>query len=703
MLDLVGNCVPPSCPDPTVQTATGITVSAADLGWTENGTATAWEIEYGNAGFVLGTGTLLPAGTNPFNLSGLSSGTSYDWYVRADCGGLYSNWVGPHNFSTLVANDDCSGAVAVLCGSITSGTTVGAALDTEVDCPMPLTAPGVWYAFVGTGAMVSADVCTASYDTKLYVYTGTCGSLTCVDGNDDYCSTRSRVDWFAENGTTYYILVHGYSTNTGTFDLTVDCTDPVSATWIGGDGSYQDPNPQEDWFGADNWDVADVPGVGTDVTLPAGLTYYPTIDREARANNLSIGSDASGTATILDYGYLAMYGTGSVDLYFSGNDIDWHLVSSPITTAQAGVFMDMYLQSFDNNTYVYSEIIDETTPLDVMTGYAAYSTLGATNTVNFSGNINFGAEGQAINPGFDSYNWNLLGNPYPSAINWDAVTIPVNMTNEVHYIEAATGNDLSYVQGVGGTGSQIIPPMQGFFVSALGVDNLIFDDAVRTHGGGGIYKDSNPQLVVLEAAGENFTDQTWIHFNENAGEEHDGQYDAYKRISTSNPQLPQIYSTTPGGVMMSVNGMPEVQSIPVGFKTIESGVFTISAIETGEFTELYLEDLITGTVTNIYESDYSYTYTLGDQPNRFILHFSPLAIGDLDVSDINVFSYDKEVYVKVPENTNGEIIVYNMMGQEVVSTTITDVLNVITLENSAYYVVTVVSNESVVTKKVFVK
>ena len=62
-----------------------------------------------------------------------------------------------------------------------------------------------------------------------------------------------------------------------------------------------------------------------------------------------------------------------------------------------------------------------------------------------------------------------------------------------------------------------------------------------------------------------------------------------------------------------------------------------------------------------------------------------------------------DVYVSVPANTKGDIVVYNLMGQEVARTIITDVLNKVTLNKSAYYVVKVMSNESVVTKKVFVK
>ncbi len=677
-----------------------------DITLTNTGTWVGLFVYEGCAPFTTCVGSDTQSGGNP-SLAGVSLTAGTTYYI------VISSWPSPQSTAYDLDIDvcagpqpgeDCATAFPINCGDVVSGSTLGASNSAIPDCQTYAnTAPDFWYTFTGTGQMISADLCGSAYDTRISVFEGSCASLVCVDGNDDYCGLQSRVDWWAESGVQYFIMVHGYNTASGAYTLALDCTDPATATWIGGDASYLDGNPLEDWFGADNWDVQDVPGVGTDVILPAGQTYYPTIDREARANNLSIGSDASGTATILDNGFLAMFGTGSVDLYFSGNDIDWHLVSPPITTANAGVFTGMYLQSFDNLTYNYIEIIDELTPLDVMTGYAAYSTLGVDNTVNFAGNINFGVEGQAIGLGADAFNWNLLGNPYPSGIDWEMVTIPVGMTNEVHYIEAATGNDLSYVQGVGGTGSQNVPPMQGFFVSATAPDNLVFDDAARSHGGGGIYKDANPMLVVLEATGENYTDETWIHFNENAGEEHDGQFDAYKRISMSNPELPQIYSTTPGGVMMSVNGMPEIQSVPVGFTTIESGVFTISAKETGEFAELYLEDLFNGTVTSLVGNDYNFTFDTGDEPNRFILHFSPLAIGDLEVSDINIFSFDKEVYVTVPEFTTGDIKIYNTIGQEVASTSIVDVTTTITLEESAYYVVVVISDETVATDKVFIK
>ncbi len=92
----------PSCLAPSALTASNITTTAADLGWTENGTATTWIIEYGATGFSQGAGTVVVAGTNPYNLSGLTDDTEYDYYVRAFCGvGDSSSWAGPFTFRTL--------------------------------------------------------------------------------------------------------------------------------------------------------------------------------------------------------------------------------------------------------------------------------------------------------------------------------------------------------------------------------------------------------------------------------------------------------------------------------------------------------------------------------------------------------------------------------------------------------------------------
>jgi hypothetical protein len=89
--------------------------------------------------------------------------------------------------------------------------------------------------------------------------------------------------------------------------------------------------------------------------------------------------------------------------------------------------------------------------------------------------------------------------------------------------------------------------------------------------------------------------------------------------------------------------------------------------------------------------------------NRFIVHFTPLAVGENDADLINIYSSQKDVYVSVPANTRGNIMVYNLMGQKVVVNNINGSLNKVTLEKSGYYVVKVNGNENVATKKVYIK
>ena len=90
------SCLPPSSPS-----ISNISTTSVDLAWTAN-TATSWEIEYGPSGFTQGAGATVTANSNPYTLSGLTSATDYDWYLRELCGpGDESNWIIGGTFTTL--------------------------------------------------------------------------------------------------------------------------------------------------------------------------------------------------------------------------------------------------------------------------------------------------------------------------------------------------------------------------------------------------------------------------------------------------------------------------------------------------------------------------------------------------------------------------------------------------------------------------
>ena len=95
------NIVNLTCPQPTALTATSVLDVSADLAYTEAGTSTSWNIEWGPAGFTPGTGTMVMGATNPYSLTGLTPITGYSYYVQSDCGGGdLSFWSGPYTFLT---------------------------------------------------------------------------------------------------------------------------------------------------------------------------------------------------------------------------------------------------------------------------------------------------------------------------------------------------------------------------------------------------------------------------------------------------------------------------------------------------------------------------------------------------------------------------------------------------------------------------
>ena len=100
----------PTCLNPVDLFVDEIGQNEATLNWTESGTAEMWEIEVGYPGFTPGTGTAVqqyvfdpgaPPAEYSYVMDGLESGTYYDAFIRADCGGGdLSDWSDPVQFLT---------------------------------------------------------------------------------------------------------------------------------------------------------------------------------------------------------------------------------------------------------------------------------------------------------------------------------------------------------------------------------------------------------------------------------------------------------------------------------------------------------------------------------------------------------------------------------------------------------------------------
>ncbi|WP_178986528.1 GEVED domain-containing protein [Winogradskyella helgolandensis] len=172
----------PTCPEPTDLTATNLSLTSTELSWTENGSASEWNIQYGEAGFALGSGTFeYNIDTNPYILSDLTSDTSYEYYVQAICSpGDESSFNGPFEFYTGY----CASIPSSNDGNGVNNATVGL-----TDFPSPgdvtyenNTSPVV-NVFQGINTNVEIEYAhTATYNTNIW-----------IDFNDDLIFDASEM------------------------------------------------------------------------------------------------------------------------------------------------------------------------------------------------------------------------------------------------------------------------------------------------------------------------------------------------------------------------------------------------------------------------------------------------------------------------------------------------------------------------------
>ena len=124
------------------------------------------------------------------------------------------------------AQNTCADALPITAGTYTVAAVDGFEIPYPVCIPLGASATnGEWYSYtsaVDTAVTVTTDLpVNAGGDTRVHIYTGTCGALTCVAGDDDSgAGYLSRVTFDAQAGVTYTIAFDDRWSDAG-FDFQV--------------------------------------------------------------------------------------------------------------------------------------------------------------------------------------------------------------------------------------------------------------------------------------------------------------------------------------------------------------------------------------------------------------------------------------------------------------------------------------------------
>lgn len=455
-------------------------------------------------------------------------------------------------------------------------------------------------------------------------------------------------------------------------------------TWTGAISS--------NWNTSGNWSTGVVPGASDDVVIAnAGTAPIIGSGVQADCNNLTV--NAGATLTIASGGSLITAGTitrnGTINIEHTMTDGHWHLVSSPVIGATANVFFGDYLQYFDetlaSNNYI--EIDNETWPLNACQGYA-WRNYGK-GSFTFSGTP-FTGDQSIETTSIQANGWNLIGNPYPSSIDWEIL----DNTYGTAYTFSDNGVNSGWGQynngAVTNNGPRYLAPMQAFFISTSSAGTFAITNAARTHEGATGYVKSVAELhqfVKLQAQANDKTDETFIQMGNGFDEGFDRLYDGWKMAVEDNSYL-HLYSKTIDG-NLSINRIPATESVQLGLRFAQNTTARINIMETAGFDLIKLEDTKLQTFHNLMEGAYEFDWNATDSEERFILHLKATGVNELNAQEAQVYAWDDQVYIRMnnPEDYN-QVQVFDLSGRLIVSSSLTktEIQSIKIISKGAYLV-----------------
>lgn len=407
---------------------------------------------------------------------------------------------------------------------------------------------------------------------------------------------------------------------------------------------------------------------GASLNTPASLKNTLTCNIGNFINNVTtftLLSTSSLTARIAPL--LAGTYTGEITMqrFAPGGVTGWSFISAPVSGAKINQWTDDFPTSgFTGSTgnsgtfisiYYYDEgasgVWDSPTSYMPVTNAATNfivpgngcwvylgTNLGTTTDITIDvtgtivkGDFDFAPTNTFSGSGIANDGWNLIANPYPSAIDWDAAIgwNKLNVNDAVYIYQADLDQYSTYIAGVGvNGGSRYIASSQGFYVKTVSTPDLTCTEQVKSSANPTFLKaEKSPsagQVMHIQLHGNGtYSDEMAIRLHNKATPEFDANLDGVKMGST-NEIMPYLASVAPA-MDYSINSLPvsdKNYDIPVRAKVGVAGNYTFNfkGASTMGVTCLLFEDTYTGIITDL-NTDTMYSCFLSDTANapRFFI------------------------------------------------------------------------------------
>jgi hypothetical protein len=388
--------------------------------------------------------------------------------------------------------------------------------------------------------------------------------------------------------------------------------------------------------------------VGTFATNSQTFTLLSNINGTARIAAIQAGADITGNITMQRY-----IGAGATNWRFlttavSGTTLaDWNdnIITSGFTGSQYPNWPSA------SNPWVNIYFYDETVPGSQDDGYVEATNI--TNTVTpgqgiwaWAGDTSIGTQAFTVdvvgpankgninlpvsftNTGNAGDGWNMVGNPYPSVIDWDSPNwTKSNINNAIYIWNPQNQQFASYVFGIGTNGgSRYIASSQAFWVQANAASpNVQITENCKSAVNQAFIKDAvaDQQLLTFGLQKGTNNDEAVLRFIDGATDNFDANFDALK-LTSGDVDMPYI-SLINDSNDLSVNSynLGQQISMPIKVLSTTSGNATLTFTKNNliDLSCATLEDLHTGVKTDVIaNSSYTFFHTDTTTSARFILH-----------------------------------------------------------------------------------
>ncbi len=295
---------------------------------------------------------------------------------------------------------------------------------------------------------------------------------------------------------------------------------------------------------------------------------------------------------------------------------------------------------------------------------------------------------------------NVLGNPYPCAINWeeDGAWTKSNVNSALYIWDVSQRQFRVYIHGYGiNGGSPIIKSGEAFWVQSNAPDPVlgITENAKKLDWTS--TTNSTTDFLMISMEGNGTTDELIVAFAEESTESYSPAEDAFKFYSDA--QVPNICTKSDDDIILAVNCMPlgtGNKDIPLVVHSPNGGDFVLSIVDlpTLEFDAcMVLEDLVTGDMYDLAVTDtISFSTDPVEEEVRFMIHIGGLM--SVEETNISCFgSADGEVIAMGTGDGPWDYVITDSEDQEIASSTSVDAAEVFENLTTGTYTMTVINND----------